>query len=150
MGAGGGAGPEPVSAADSPVRRQVAGDRLGDAVAGGAAAAGRAQRLPEPFGVAQVVTGVGPIQPGDPGRWLARGGRQPLLLMLCPAAGAVEGDRRGVVERAGELSELQVVSLGQPGDVVEVVFAGHGVTVRGSGRGGKVVTQSVKWPDRRG
>src|SRR5487761_1789068 len=35
VGAGGGADPEPVAAADGQVRRQVAGDGLGDAVAGG-------------------------------------------------------------------------------------------------------------------
>jgi hypothetical protein len=43
VGAGGAADPEPVAAADGQVRRQVAGDRRGDAVTGGAAAAGRAQ-----------------------------------------------------------------------------------------------------------
>ena len=52
VGAGGGAGPQPVAAADGQVRWQVAGDRLGDAVAGGAAAAGRAQHPVEAFGVA--------------------------------------------------------------------------------------------------
>jgi hypothetical protein len=81
-GAGGGAGPEPVAAAEGLVWRQVAGDRLGDAVAGGAAAAGRAQQLAEALNVAQVDTGVGPAQPGEPGQRLGRGGGQPLLLVL--------------------------------------------------------------------
>src|SRR5262249_33315205 len=121
--AGGGADPDPGAAAGGPVRRQVAGDRPGDAVAGGAAAAGRTQRLPESLQVAQVNAGVGPIQPGDPGQRLPRGGREALLLMLCPAAGAVEGDRGGVVDSLAELQELQVVGFGEPGDVVEVVFA---------------------------
>jgi len=57
--AGGGAGPEAVAAADGQVRRQVAGDGPGDAVAGGAAVAGRAQRLPESFRVARVAAGSG-------------------------------------------------------------------------------------------
>jgi hypothetical protein len=50
MAARGGAGPQPVAAADGLVRRQVAGDRPGDAAAGGAAVAGRAQHPVEPFG----------------------------------------------------------------------------------------------------
>jgi len=121
-----GPGQKPVAAADGQVRRQVAGDGPGDAVAGGAAAVGRAQHLVEPFGVAQVMAGVGPIQPGDPGQRLARGGREAFLFVLCPAAGAVEGDRCGVVQSAGEFGEFQVVGGGEPGDVVEVVLAGHG------------------------
>jgi hypothetical protein len=44
VGAGGGADPEPVAAADGQVRRQVAGDGLGDAAAGGAAAVGEGLR----------------------------------------------------------------------------------------------------------
>jgi len=51
-GAGGGAGPAPVAAADGLVRRQKAGDRLGDAAAGSAAVAGRAQPAVEAFNVA--------------------------------------------------------------------------------------------------
>lgn len=51
LGAGGRADPEPVAAADGHVRRQLADERLGDAAAGGASAAGRAQALPESFGV---------------------------------------------------------------------------------------------------
>jgi hypothetical protein len=58
-GAGGGADPQPVAAADGQVRRQAAGDRPGDAQAGRAATAGRAQRLPESLGVAQVIAGSG-------------------------------------------------------------------------------------------
>jgi hypothetical protein len=122
--AGGGADPEPVAAADGLVRRQVAGDGLGDAAAGGAAAAGRAQHLVEFLNVAQVIAGVGPAEPGDPGQRLGRGGRQPLLLVLLPAAGAVDGDRGGVVESIGELAELQVVGAGEPADIAEVVLAG--------------------------
>jgi len=57
--AGGRACPEPVAAADGLVRRQVAGDGAGDAVAGGAPVAGGAQRLPEALGVAQVNAGSG-------------------------------------------------------------------------------------------
>jgi hypothetical protein len=72
--AGGGAGPAPVAAADGLVRRQKAGDRLGDAAAGGAAVAGRAQHPVEALGVAQVNAGIGPIQPGDPRQRLGRGG----------------------------------------------------------------------------
>jgi hypothetical protein len=121
----GGAGPQPVAAADGLVRRQVAGDRPSDAVAGGAAAAGRAQHPVEPFGVTQVKTRIGPIQPGDPGQRLARGGRETVLFVLPPPVG-VEQDGGGVVEDAGELGELQSVCLGEPGDVVEVVLAGHG------------------------
>jgi integrase len=41
VGAGGGAGPQPVAAADGQVRRQPAGDRPGNPAAGCAAAAGR-------------------------------------------------------------------------------------------------------------
>jgi hypothetical protein len=67
VGAGGGADPQPVAAADGLVRRQVAGDRLGDVVPEGAAAAGRVQHPVEPFGVAQVNAGVWPKKPGDPG-----------------------------------------------------------------------------------
>jgi hypothetical protein len=125
VGAGGGAGPEPVAAADGLVRRQVAGDRAGDAKPGGAAPARRAQHLVESLNVAQVDAGVGPAQPGDPGQRLAGGGRQPLLLMLLPAAGAVDGDGGGVVEDAGELAELQMVSGGEPADVTEVVLTSH-------------------------
>src|SRR6266536_4301257 len=123
--AGGGAGPEPVAAADGPVRRQVAGDGLGDAVAGGAPVAGRAEHPPEALGVTQVNAGVGPPEPGDPGQRLTRGGRQAFLLMLGPAVRVVE-DRGGVAKSAGELQELQVVSLGEAADVVQVVLAGHG------------------------
>lgn len=100
--AGGGADPEPVAAADGPVRRQVAGDRLDDAVAGGALVAGRAQHPPEALGVAQVNAGVGPPQPGGPGRRLARGNSEAFLLVLSPAVGVVQ-DRGGVVQGAGEL-----------------------------------------------
>jgi len=61
-----------------------------------------------------------------------------------PAAGAVEGDRGGVVESIGQLQELQVVGVGEPADVVEVVLAGD----RGDGArqraGGRVLAQSVK------
>jgi hypothetical protein len=56
VGAGGRARPEPVAAADGLVRRQAAGDGPGDAAAGRAPAAGRAQ-LAEPVGVAQVAVG---------------------------------------------------------------------------------------------
>jgi hypothetical protein len=92
------------------VRRQVTGGRLGEAVAGGAPVAGRAQRLVKAVGVAQVVAWAGPIKPGDPGQRLARGNSEAFLLMLFPATGAVERDRGGVIERGG--------------DVAEVVFAG--------------------------
>jgi hypothetical protein len=61
------AGPEPVAAAEGLVRRQAAGDGPGDAQAGGSAAAGRAQQLAEPAGVAQVEAGVVPVEPGDAG-----------------------------------------------------------------------------------
>jgi hypothetical protein len=108
VGAGGRAGPEPVAAADGLVRRQAAGDGPGDAAAGGAAAAGRAQQLAEPAGVAQVEAGVVPAEPGDPGQRLAgRGGEafQPVLL----AAGGVQDDRGGVVQGTGEFQEFQVV-----------------------------------------
>jgi hypothetical protein len=44
VGAGGRAGPDLVAAADGQVRRQVAGDRPGDAAAGGAAVAGVPRR----------------------------------------------------------------------------------------------------------
>jgi len=94
VGAGGGADPQPVAAADGPKRRQVAGDGLGDAAAGGAAAAGWARHPAEPLGVAQVVAGVGPIKPGDPGQRRAGGGREAFLLMQFPAVG-VEQDRGG-------------------------------------------------------
>ena len=93
---------KPVPAADGPVRRQVTGDRPGDAAAGGAAAAGRAQHLPESLGVTQVNARVGRIQPGDPGQRLARGNGEAFLLVLLPAVG-VEQDRCGVVEGTGEL-----------------------------------------------
>jgi hypothetical protein len=56
----------------------------------------------------------------------------------------VEGDRGGVVESIGQLQELQVVGVGEPADVVEVVLAGD----RGDGArqraGGRVLAQSVK------
>jgi hypothetical protein len=120
--AGGGAGPAPVAAADGLVRRQKAGDRLGDAAAGGAAVAGRAQPAVEAVDVAQINPGVGPIQPGDPRQRLGRGGRQTFLLVLPPAVRVVE-DRGRILEDAGELGELQVVGCGEPGDVVEGVFA---------------------------
>jgi hypothetical protein len=97
---GGGADPKAVAAADGLVRRQVAGNRLGDAAAGGAAAAGRAQHPVEPFRVTQINAGIGPIQPGDPLQRLARGGRQTLLFVLPPPVG-VEQDRGRVVEDAG-------------------------------------------------
>ena len=64
------------------VRRQVAGDGLGDAGPGGAAAAGRAQHLPESLGITQVNAGVGPVEPGDPGQRLAGGGRETFLLVV--------------------------------------------------------------------
>jgi hypothetical protein len=57
--AGEGAGPEPVAAADGLVRWQMTGDRRGDAAAGGAPVAGRAQHPLEALRVAQVVTGSG-------------------------------------------------------------------------------------------
>jgi hypothetical protein len=98
VGAGGGADPEPVAAADGQVGRQVAGDGLSDAGPGGAAAAGWAQHLPESLGVTQVNAGVGPVEPGDPGQGLAGGGGETFLLVLCPAAGVAE-DRRGRQER---------------------------------------------------
>jgi len=53
--AGGGASPEPVAAAEGLVGWQVAVDRLGNAVAGRAPAAGRAQHLVESLNVAQVI-----------------------------------------------------------------------------------------------
>jgi hypothetical protein len=124
-GAGGRAGPEPVAAADGQVRRQVAGDGPGDAAAGCAVAAGRAQHLPEPVGVAQVVAGVVPVEPGDPGQRLACGGRETFLLVLFAAAG-VEDDRGRVVQGAGELEEFEVVGVSEPADVVQVVLAGDG------------------------
>ena len=105
VGAGGRAGPEPVAAADGLVRRQAAGDGPGDAAAGGAAAAGRAQQLAEPAGVAQVKAGVVPVEPGDPGQRLAGRGREAFLLVLFPAAG-VEDDRGGVVQGAGEFERI--------------------------------------------
>ena len=85
VGAGGRAGPEPVAAAEGLVRRQAAGDGPGDAQAGGAAAAGRAQQLAEPAGVAQVEAGVVPVEPGDPGQRLAGRGREAFLLVLSAA-----------------------------------------------------------------
>jgi hypothetical protein len=103
----------------------VAGGRLGDAVAGCAATAGRAQHPAEPFGVTQVDAGVRPIQPGDPGQRLAGSGRQAFLLVQFPAVRLAE-DRSRVVQSAGELGELQAVGLGEPGDVVEKVLADHG------------------------
>ena len=126
VGAGGGAGPEPVAAAEGLVRRQVAGDRPGDAQAGGAAAAGRAQAAVEAFNVAQVVAGVGPAEPGDPRQRLHRGHGQAFLLVPLPAAGAVDGDRGGVMDRTGELGEVQVVGGGEPGEVAVVVLTGDG------------------------
>jgi hypothetical protein len=125
VGAGGGADPQPVAATDGQMGRQVAGDRPGDAAAGCAAAAGRAQHLPESLRVAQVVAGGGPVEPGDPGQRLAGGGGEAFLLVLCPAAGVAE-DRGGILQSAGEFQELQVVGLGEPADLVEVVFAGDG------------------------
>ena len=88
VGAGGRAGPEPVAAADGLVRRQAAGDGPGDAAAGRAPAAGRAQQLAEPVGVAQVEVGVVPVEPGDPGQRLAGRGREAFLLVLSAAAGS--------------------------------------------------------------
>jgi hypothetical protein len=90
VGAGGGAGPEPVAAADGLVRRQAAGGGPGDAAAGCAAAAGRAQQLAEPAGVAQVKAGVVPVEPGDPGQRLAGRGCEALLPVPFTEAG-VEG-----------------------------------------------------------
>ncbi len=124
-GAGGGADPEPVAAADGQVRRQAAGDRPGDATAGRAAAAGRAQQLAESLWVAQVIAGVVPVEPGDPAQRLAGRGRQTFLLMLFLSAG-VEDDRGGVVQGLRELQEFQVVGVSEPEDVVEVVLAGDG------------------------
>ena len=104
VGAGGGAGPEPVAAADGLVRGQ--GRRwAGDAAAGCAAAAGRTQQLAEPAGVAQVKAGVVPVEPGDPGQRLAGRGREAFLPVLFAAAG-VESDRGGVVQGAGELAGI--------------------------------------------
>jgi len=40
------------------------------------------------------------------------------------AAAGVEDDRGGVIQGAGELQELQVVGVGEPADVVQVVLAG--------------------------
>jgi hypothetical protein len=79
----------------------------------------------EPSPAEQAVIKVGPIQPGDPGQRLAGRGCQAFLLALSRAVG-VEQDRGRVIQCAGELTELQTVGLGEPGDVVEVVFAGHG------------------------
>jgi hypothetical protein len=121
--AGGRAGPEPVAAAHGLVRRQAAGDGPGDAAAGGAAAAGRAQHPAERVGVAQVKAGVVPVEPGDPGQRLARGGREAFLLVVSAVAG-VEDDRGGVVQSAGEFQEVQVVGVSEPADVVDVVLAG--------------------------
>ena len=112
-----------MAAADGLVRRQAAGDRSGDAAAGGTAAAGRAQQLPELLGVAQVVAVIVPVEPGDPGQRLAGRGREAFLPVLFPLAG-VEDDRGGVVQGAGELEEFQVVGVGEPADVVQVVLAG--------------------------
>ena len=100
------AGPELVAAAEGLVRWQKAGDRLGDAAAGGAPVAGRARHLVEHFGVAQVNAGVGPIQPADPRQRLTRRGRQTFLLVL-PGAVRVAEDRGGVVQGAGELQVVQ-------------------------------------------
>ena len=130
VGAGGRAGPEPVAAADGLVRRQAAGDGPGDAEAGRAAAAGRAQQLAEPAGVAQVKAGVVPVEPGDPGQRLAGRGCEAFLPVLFTEAG-VEDDCGGVVQGAGEFGEFQVVGVGEPADVVQVVLAGD----RGDGAG---------------
>jgi hypothetical protein len=86
VGAGGGTDPEPVAAADGPEWRQVAGDRLGDAAAGGAAAAGWAPHLPESFGVAQVMAGVADHPHRTTG--LARGKRGLVSGPACPGCGA--------------------------------------------------------------
>jgi hypothetical protein len=43
------------------------------------------------------MTGVGPVEPGDPRQRLARGGRQAFLLVLCPAVRVAE-DRGRVIE----------------------------------------------------
>ena len=130
VGAGSRAGPEPVAAADGLVRRQAAGDGPGDAQAGRAAAAGRAQHPAEPVGIAQVIAGVVPVEPGDPGQRLAGRGRETFLPVLFAAAG-VEDDRGGVVQGAGELQEFQMVRVREPGDVVQEVLAGD----RGDGAG---------------
>jgi hypothetical protein len=87
VGAGGRAGPEPVAAAEGLVRRQAAGDGPGDAAAGRAPEAGRAQ-LAEPAGVAQVEAGAVPVEPGDPGQRLGGRGREAFLLVPSAAAGA--------------------------------------------------------------
>ena len=123
VGAGGRAGPEPVAAAEGLVRRQAAGDRSGDAQAGCAAAAGRAQKLAEPAWVAQVVAVIVPAEPGDPSQRLAGRGRETFLPVLFLLAG-VQGDRGGVVQGAGELEQFQVVGVGEAADVVQVVLAG--------------------------
>ena len=116
-----------MAAADGQVRRQVAGDGLGDAAAGGAVSAGRAQHLPESFGVTQVFAGVVPVEPGNrnPGQRLVGGGCETFLLVLFEAIGMVE-DRGGVIQSVAELQELQVVGVGEADGVVEVVLAGDG------------------------
>ena len=139
-----------MAAADGQVRRQVAGDGLGDAAAGGAVSAGRAQHLPESFGVTQVFAGVVPVEPGNrnPGQRLVGGGCETFLLVLFEAIGMVE-DRGGVIQSVAELQELQVVGVGEADGVVEVVLAGDGDDgVGGGGRGGRVLAQSAKWASR--
>ncbi len=107
------AGPEPVAAADDLVGRELAGDGFGDAVAGGAAVAGRTQHLVESFDVAQVEGGVGPAEPGDPGKRLGRGSGEPFLLVPLPATRAVESDRSGVAKSAHQLAEQNKCSFVQ-------------------------------------
>ena len=98
-------------------------DGPGDTAAGRAAAAGRAQQLAEPFGVAQVKAGVVPVEPGDPGQRLAGRGRETFGPVLFAPAG-VEDDGGGVVQGAGELEQFEVVGVREPADVVQVVLAG--------------------------
>ena len=126
VGAGGGADPEPVAAADGQVRRQVAGDRPGDAAAGGAAAAGRAQHPAESLGVAQVVAGIVPVEPGDPGQRLTGRGSETFLLDAVSSCPGCTMTSPGCVQGAGEPGEFQVICVSEPADVVQVVLADHG------------------------
>lgn len=79
VGAGRGADPEPVAAADGQVRGQLGEDRFADPASCGTAPAGRAQASAEAPGVAAVVAGVGPAQSGDPGQGLVADRGEALL-----------------------------------------------------------------------
>jgi hypothetical protein len=68
-------------------------------------------------------------------------GRQPLLLML-PGAVRVVKDRGGVIQRAGQFAELQVVGLSEPGDVVQEVLA------LDRGDGARQRAGPASWPSR--